>query len=512
MTRSYPPHAAWRGLWARPEPLVERTRWLFLMSVVLSLVLTVATVTPAPGSLPSLILPAALGVLLSAAGRYLGKGRGLLWDVLDVVAVAALAAALVTPVAAFPVVFASAWARAVHGRGAVLHTAGLIGAVVVATTVWPTLPGHAGGDAPWAPVLGALPCLVVAAFVAGHLTQQLFAREQSRQRDQALATLGTHLLGLTDRARILEHAGAAYEAICAATPGLRAVVVRVGPALEPLGHAGPFLQPPPPLPRDMLPADPCALPEYPVVPAPALTAAAGASNTWLAIPVSRAADTVLLLGAGDQVPGECVVAARSLNNQVALALQACAAHAELRTQALTDPLTGLANRAAFTAALDSETERVADGEAQSWALFVDLDDFKRVNDELGHAAGDRLLQAIGRRLAATVRDGDVCARLGGDEFAVLLRNADEDDARGLGARLVTAASTPVDIDGRPARVGASVGAARLDPVGVVATLQCADVAMYSAKAAGKNRVEVYSSVAPAPSPGATCVREHSGAL
>ena len=100
------------------------------------------------------------------------------------------------------------------------------------------------------------------------------------------------------------------------------------------------------------------------------------------------------------------------------------AHRDLAEQALTDTLTGLANRAAFTAALDEAT---VEAEDRTWVLFLDLDDFKVVNDDFGHAAGDQLLRHIGARMLGALREQDLCARLGGDEFGVLLREAEPDD-------------------------------------------------------------------------------------
>jgi diguanylate cyclase (GGDEF)-like protein len=125
-------------------------------------------------------------------------------------------------------------------------------------------------------------------------------------------------------------------------------------------------------------------------------------------------------------------------------------------------------------------------------LFLDLDDFKVVNDSLGHQAGDRLLAHLGTALTATLRTGDVCARLGGDEFAVLLDGATEADARRIGQRVVELISTPVQLPEGLARIGASVGAVAVRP-GSTETLVVhqADVAMYAAKAAGKNRVQVF---------------------
>jgi diguanylate cyclase (GGDEF)-like protein len=124
-------------------------------------------------------------------------------------------------------------------------------------------------------------------------------------------------------------------------------------------------------------------------------------------------------------------------------------------------------------------------------MFIDLDDFKVVNDGLGHAAGDDLLCVVASRLRSSVRSGDLCARLGGDEFAVLMPHAD-DGADATGQRLVELVSTPVSLRGHLAQVGVSVGLT-FATAGSTAELlmQQADVAMYAAKAKGKNRVQIF---------------------
>ena len=129
-------------------------------------------------------------------------------------------------------------------------------------------------------------------------------------------------------------------------------------------------------------------------------------------------------------------------------------------------------------------------------MVVDLDDFKLVNDEFGHAAGDALLRVVSGRILGCVRAGDTVARLGGDEFAVLLTPGS--DPLAVAARIVAAVEAPVEVDGGTARVGASVGIATSAslsataedgdgpvPVDGEAVLREADRAMYAAKRAGK---------------------------
>ena len=165
---------------------------------------------------------------------------------------------------------------------------------------------------------------------------------------------------------------------------------------------------------------------------------------------------------------------------------------QLSYQAFHDPLTGLANRRRFMAAVASALE----ADRGTAALFLDLDDFKIVNDEMGHDAGDALLSAIGHRLLATVRPGDLACRLGGDEFAVLLPETDRiEDAEAIAERLLEAIAASVEIEGVALRVSASVGVAIChagEAMGVDDLLRRSDVAMYHAKARGKHRSASYS--------------------
>jgi diguanylate cyclase (GGDEF)-like protein len=156
---------------------------------------------------------------------------------------------------------------------------------------------------------------------------------------------------------------------------------------------------------------------------------------------------------------------------------------ELHHQASHDPLTGLANRSLFSQVVASRLESRDPAGLVPVVLFVDLDDFKLVNDSLGHAAGDALLVAVGDRLHSVMRATDIAARLGGDEFAVLLLDTPDMNASMRVANRLTAAMGPFfEIEGRDINVRASVGLAAGRPGIETADdlLRNADVAMYSA--------------------------------
>ncbi|MEY2431471.1 MAG: hypothetical protein QOC92_1196 [Acidimicrobiaceae bacterium] len=166
---------------------------------------------------------------------------------------------------------------------------------------------------------------------------------------------------------------------------------------------------------------------------------------------------------------------------------------EVEVRASTDSLTGLANRGAFRSELEATITGGDQRQEPVAVLFVDLDDFKDVNDRLGHAAGDELLVAVARRLQRAVRPGDVVSRLGGDEFAVLLAGvSDIATSQMVAERIVAAMAEPIELLGEPVRIGASVGLAESrndsDPDSLMVE---ADVAMYTAKGLGKNRAERY---------------------
>ena len=166
----------------------------------------------------------------------------------------------------------------------------------------------------------------------------------------------------------------------------------------------------------------------------------------------------------------------------------------LAHQAFHDPLTNLANRLLFTERLEHALRRARRGARPVTVIFIDLDDFKNVNDSLGHAAGDQLLVELSQRLLGCVRTGDTIARLGGDEFAVVLEEGGGlEETWPIAERLQNAVRLPFVVAGREIVLGASLGIASSEGGGETAgdLLRNADVAMYRAKNEGKGRMVLF---------------------
>jgi diguanylate cyclase (GGDEF)-like protein len=165
---------------------------------------------------------------------------------------------------------------------------------------------------------------------------------------------------------------------------------------------------------------------------------------------------------------------------------------QLHHQAYHDPLTSLANRVLFA---EKVKQAIAAGNSEVAVLFIDLDDFKTVNDSLGHSAGDELLIAVALRLRGCLRPEDLVGRLGGDEFAVMVQDGDaETAATGVARRIMDAFTHPVVVGPDSVAVHASVGIATNHRRTVAAEdlIRDADVAMYKAKTAGKGSYEMFN--------------------
>ena len=222
-----------------------------------------------------------------------------------------------------------------------------------------------------------------------------------------------------------------------------------------------------------------------------VAAAATAELLGLAAPVPETTPAV----ADALVPDEARAALDSLRAQVTLALELADLAAELARRASVDPLTGLANRAGFSRRLREALDGLGDPPGPAPALLLlDLDDFKTINDSLGHSSGDEVLRVVAERLRGCLQPADLAARLGGDEFAVLVPEvADEAEAVALGERLAAILRTPVTVAGREVLARASVGVrlARGGDEDPERLLRDADMAMYAAMTAGRVGVRVF---------------------
>jgi len=470
----------------RPSGIVESMRWLYLLTVILTLLLSI----PAPLSSANEVTgPLAVGsslvLICSWLVGYHRRGSSIWLDLIDGFGLAAFALACPTPEVVFSFAFSALWYRSLYGSVA----RSLVTCAIYALGICASLPLWSvvdnGFPAPSAaPIVGTVPVMFLITVVGRMMGSSLFLRAESARRDAALASTGTLLLTARSRAEIVAHTDHAAAEIAAATPGLRSIAVfRDGNGVFLVYPNGEFAQVPTNLPEyvvEMAPDRGSGVVRDPVY----LNGLAGAVCAWQVVPAPgpRSAGYVLL-GAPKRVPAEAVLAMTSLLNQVTFAIRNHQDRQRLTVQARTDVLTGLANRAAFVEALEQATAPVA-------VLFVDLDDFKAVNDNLGHAAGDHLLCEVSARLTAIAGPGGVGARLGGDEFAVMIAGLGAAEVDRVAERMVAALGEPVRIGGRDASVGASVGIAVSGPGPVEpdVLLRVADQAMYAAKAAGKNQV------------------------
>lgn len=187
-----------------------------------------------------------------------------------------------------------------------------------------------------------------------------------------------------------------------------------------------------------------------------------------------------------------LVDARNLAEENARRLQA--ANTEIRSHAYYDELTGLPNRRLLIDTLERLRNEPQSAQRPCTVLHIDLDKFKQVNDMFGHAAGDHVLRHTASLLQRSLRSKDIVVRLGGDEFALLLvDDCDAKQGKALAQHLIDELQVPIDFQGSACRVGASIGVSehRLENAELDHILSCSDLAMYRAKARGRNRVEVF---------------------
>ena len=223
-------------------------------------------------------------------------------------------------------------------------------------------------------------------------------------------------------------------------------------------------------------------------------------RSWRAGQTYRAHDAVLATLDGGFLPValSCSPLPQYQNSMVVIALDMSVVsdlHAQLESQAVTDALTGLHNRRGFHQALDAALSRIDRSGKRMAVLYLDLDGFKRVNDSVGHAAGDQVLRQVAEQLKTCLRPYDILARMGGDEFTALLDSLDHpEDAARVAEKLIELVSVRYAIDGVEFTLGASIGIACYPECGqtVDGLLRSADMAMYEAKRAGRQQYRFFS--------------------
>lgn len=215
----------------------------------------------------------------------------------------------------------------------------------------------------------------------------------------------------------------------------------------------------------------------------------------LALPLQHEGETLAVLylesQQADGFSGISRAFLLALQTQLAQALH----NAQCLSRALSDDLTGLCSRSMLEAQITLAMEQAKRYQQPCCLIFIDLDDFKQINDLYGHFAGDEVLKATGSLLRQLVRKTDKAGRLGGEEFVVLVNNTREDGAVAYAERIrADIAAMPLQVDGKPLQITASVGVAAYYPSlhnQAYRFIDCADQAMYQAKHGGKNRVALY---------------------
>ena len=221
---------------------------------------------------------------------------------------------------------------------------------------------------------------------------------------------------------------------------------------------------------------------------------------WRSGQTYRIHDAVLGTLTGGYLPAalSCSPLPQYQNSMVLIALDMSVVrnlHAQLESQAVTDALTGLYNRRGFHQALETALSRIDRSGKRMAVLYLDLDGFKRINDSLGHDAGDQILRKVAEQLKTCLRPYDIVARMGGDEFTALLDSLDHpEDAARVAEKLIELISVRHQLDGVEFTLGASIGIACYPECGqtVDGLLRSADMAMYEAKRAGRQQYRFFS--------------------
>ncbi len=481
---AHQPFVPW-SLLRRPGGAANQMRWFLGATTLVSLLSTFpAALALSSPTARSLLLPATLALIACWGHRYHRRSVPAWLDACEAIATGVFLAASPIPDMAFAFLFMAIWLRAMCGttRPFIRYVALIVMALPSGMALWPRIPGH-HGPPDWR-VLLIVPLVVLVSIAGRYLALSQFAREQAQRRDVVLIRLGVQLLAADSRSRIAAIGLSAATKICAETPGLTAgMLVDAEAGLTVVRQVGCKYPLPPRLLRPVT-----AAPDHDGDLASVgrrgtdVTTAVGLDGSWRRLPIPGQPGQWILIGSSGRLSQEAVGAFASLINQVGLALRNVAALETLTAEASTDGLTGLLNRAAFERRVLSALTTGA----PTAILYVDLDGFKAINDDLGHPAGDEVLQHIAKRLRHNVRPRDICARLGGDEFAVLLPATELAVAQDVARRLALL-SAPMTISGHTVDIGASIGVAH-GGSDAAELIRAADQAMYAAKRARREDI------------------------
>jgi diguanylate cyclase (GGDEF)-like protein len=390
-------------------------------------------------------------------------------------------AGLRDPLATIGMAFSVALPLSLYGHRTSLWIVRTVGCALAVPAAVAISPMSLGRTIAWdsSTAIGMLPPVLLMGAMMRGIYLAMMHQLRASARDAVVARTGSLMISQTEAAQVRRLGIEAADEIIALTPGTALAVLR----------------------RDesgLVVANLAGLPEElrgRTVPGPVLDepgtfrALAPQYRHWRIEAFS--AEGYLLVGGVRPVHDDIVAALRTVANQVLLGEAACRSHAELEHRAHHDQLTGLPTRDKFFRELGAAAATGTPGSVA--LLLIDLDGFKGVNDTYGHATGDELLVALAERIGPAGGPGSVPARLGGDEFALLLTGLTgpgdaERTARMLCARL----AAPARLTDVTVTVGASIGIAPATPgVGADELTRRADLAMYAAKAQGRNRAEFF---------------------
>lgn len=469
---------------AEPHGAFHSARSLLLMLALASLLAVIPAMVLAD-TRPMAFGLAACGVLAAAwAALYWGLLPALLVDLIDAVSFFVISMSLVQAWEAPGAMFASLWFRSLGAstRGLGVRVA-LYSAVVIGSAV-----GMMRGPSPGivALVISVVPFWLVTALVAGRMGTMLKEHDVVAAIGALEADLSAALIDEHDESTLSMWSRASWRALCQVVPGMRIAL------LEPhrdewvvVTTAGTWARRPVSLDAGLVarlaPLD--AASGARVLDAMAtLDRAAGAACRWGSVPLpDRSTGGSLLVGLPRGAGRGLVAAVAGVLSRSELVMQHTRDHLALGVRARRDELTGLLNRVGFF----EELAGYEDGDERLSLVFVDLDEFKAVNDTFGHGVGDEVLRQAAHRLTEACPAATVCARLGGDEFAVLLRGADLAMVRHIGRSIEAAVSAPMTTSIGALGIGCSWGVACLDggDDDTTGLLARADAAMYEMKRA-----------------------------